>query len=321
MKKEETETRCVWLAVAAGGVLTMALGCLCACSIGRILPAVSAASRVEATRGAVTTTTTAEYYGPATGAPAPAVAPMPPSQPVPPVPPVRPAPLVARVVQVTRDEGAASKTDAGAAQGVGAEGDAVKMADTRPPVVSIPQGPVATGGTARTVSVTSSSSEGKTMQTLYVLGALVIMAGAAIAFILKQVTLGIEVGATGAAIIGLGVLVDRYPWVFIVALALAAVAGAYVLYVSHKAQATAAASTAALKATVAGVQAVLNTQPQPVADTVVTALRLANSQDTKATITQVKTDPAVRDAIASATGGLQTAVSIGAPSPASTTKN
>lgn len=95
---------------------------------------------------------------------------------------------------------------------------------------------------------------------LYVIGAILVAAGVAIGWLTGNIKLALGAGLAGLAVIGCGVLIDVYPWVFLVGLAALIAVGAWIAWdyiaASRKGKATGealATHETALESVTAGV--------------------------------------------------------------------
>lgn len=306
-----------WLVSECGClVLLAALALAVGCSLARILPAHSEASRIDATKGPTHTVTTVEWYPPTAPA-APAV----PATPGSPAAPVAPQPAV-KLTQDHTEAEAHSTTAAGAASSPGAEGAAVEQVKPTPPLVVVPtpdKPTTATGGTAETKANSTSGGKGMTLVMILVaIGALGVLAGGVMAIGLKMILPGAGAGIGGAIVIGLGVTADKFPWIFGVA-GLIGLAGivVYLLWVSHRAQAVATAANSIVTA----VEAYKQTVADPSA--LQTALAISGTPATEKVVTGILANQATQAAVPSVAKRLERAlaasdpaVPAGAPAPA-----
>jgi len=102
------------------------------------------------------------------------------------------------------------------ARGATAEGKAVEGIEAEPPTVVLGSGGQATSG-GFTVEGLVGDLRGGGMPALYWIGGLVMAAGVGVILLLKDMRSGLLVVAGGAMIAGLGALLNRYPWVTLVA--------------------------------------------------------------------------------------------------------
>lgn len=118
--------------------------------------------------------------------------------------------------------------------GVGAESSASEIASkinsTAPNVGlnSRGQGGDAVGGALAWDLTLRGQSQGQLA--LYVIGALLVVAGAVLGWLSKSWKIGVGLGAVGVGLITCGVLATTYPWVFLVAFFLVLGAGGVVAY-------------------------------------------------------------------------------------------
>jgi len=172
----------------------------------------------------------------------------------------------------------------------------VEDAAVEPPAVALGSGGTASSGGSR-VSGLIQDLGGGSIPVLYWIGGLVMAGGIAVVLIARDLRSGLVVMSGGAVIVGLGAVLDEYPWVTLVAVGLG-LAGA-VCYVwqrrqevkATKAAAEAAAEAArqeqALHATVRAVESVSPEVGKQVKEQIKAAAGAAH-EEVKDTITEVK---------------------------------
>jgi len=128
------------------------------------------------------------------------------------------APPQARVRVAIREEeqrrgGQESRRETATASsaGVTSTGNAPKELSTAPPRTKLPSGAEA-GGEVSGFSFWE-RVQAASMQPLYWMGGAAVLAGAVVLLVLKQAWLGAGLGAAGGALIAVGIVGDRYPWV------------------------------------------------------------------------------------------------------------
>jgi cell division protein FtsB len=109
--------------------------------------------------------------------------------------------------------------------------------DLKPPASGIGDaGPSATGGGLGVVGLVQKALGGAGI--LYLLGALAVVAGGAIAGLLKQFLLGGGIAGGGAALIGLAFGLERYPWLILVLMLLFVLAAIWFVFHARNVGAT-----------------------------------------------------------------------------------
>jgi len=116
-------------------------------------------------------------------------------------------------------------------------GKNIGQLDLKPPASGVGDaGPTATGGGLGVVGLVQKALGGWGI--LYLIGALAVVAGGAIAGLLKQFLLGGGIAGGGAALIGLAYGLERYPWLILVLLLLLVLAAIWFVFHARNAGAT-----------------------------------------------------------------------------------
>jgi hypothetical protein len=112
---------------------------------------------------------------------------------------------------------------------IGGKGD-VDIGKLKPPSASLGDEPKATGGGLSGLSASWGVPMAGSSLGLYIVGGLLIVAGVVVAIWLKQVKLGLALAAGGGVLIAVGVTIEQYPWVWLVALGVAVGVAGWLLY-------------------------------------------------------------------------------------------
>ncbi len=160
--------------------------------------------------------------------------------------------------------------------------DTMDLSKLTPPQAGLSE---ATGGGAKGLSF-KQLTQSKAVIILIVLGGLLIVAGVVIAIWLKQIVLGIALAIAGVCLIGTGVLIQSYPWMFLIPVGLfVAAVIAFVFYARKH-----GGVVAALRAIITGVEAAPADAQAAVKPAIADAATTASTAATvKSVVTDVKT--------------------------------